>query len=285
MENVYVNSEVNSGGFTFILPKNLLNAFVKIADLRTQIGGFIYGKSPAKSKNKKQNELNKSVKEIHCIVLVPQTGNHLSVNLANQNLEHIYLEELEPMGIIHTVVQESNQMSPYDCNLMSKFVTERKNWDIEVCSDVTVGFTMGRCTVNGYRLTPTGYDWAIQNQENNYNDLNYSEKCFEKTQVILSERILGFFLVPNDEIWNYNFIGVEPVNNMQFGLVLRNPKEFYDEFHRPSHFFDLEKALGNKIKIGDGNESESEGENAGIFDETEENSMLSQECDDENLFD
>ena len=33
-------------GYTYVMPKNLLKKFICIADLRTQIAGYMYGVSP-----------------------------------------------------------------------------------------------------------------------------------------------------------------------------------------------------------------------------------------------
>lgn len=47
VNHIYVNSEaVRDSGFTYVLPKNVLKKFICIADLRTQIAGFMYGVSP-----------------------------------------------------------------------------------------------------------------------------------------------------------------------------------------------------------------------------------------------
>lgn len=47
MNHIYVNSEaVRDSGFTYVLPKNVLKKFICIADLRTQIAGYMYGVSP-----------------------------------------------------------------------------------------------------------------------------------------------------------------------------------------------------------------------------------------------
>jgi len=51
----------------FVMPKNLLKKFICIADLRTQISGFMYGVSPPD---------NPQVKEVRCVVMPPQWGNH-----------------------------------------------------------------------------------------------------------------------------------------------------------------------------------------------------------------
>ena len=54
-------------GFTYVMPKNILNKFICISDLRTQIMGYLYGFSPPD---------NPQVKEIRCVVMVPQHGTH-----------------------------------------------------------------------------------------------------------------------------------------------------------------------------------------------------------------
>jgi len=54
--------------------------------------------------------------------------------------------------------------------------------------------------------------------------------------MLLSDRFLGFFLVPDNHIWNYNFVGLGLVPSMKYSLIVSNPKDFYDELHRASHF-------------------------------------------------
>ena len=47
VNHIYVNSEdLKEGGYTYVLPKNVLKKFICIADLRTQIAGYLYGRSP-----------------------------------------------------------------------------------------------------------------------------------------------------------------------------------------------------------------------------------------------
>lgn len=47
VNHIYVNSEdIRETGFTYVMPKNVLKKFICIADLRTQIAGYIYGVSP-----------------------------------------------------------------------------------------------------------------------------------------------------------------------------------------------------------------------------------------------
>ncbi|CAN0414121.1 unnamed protein product [Ectocarpus sp. 12 AP-2014] len=57
--------------------------------------------------------------------------------------------------------------------------------------------------------------------------------------MLLSDRFLGFFMVPEDDRWNYNFMGVSHSVGMKYALKLDNPKGFYHELHRPSHFLNF----------------------------------------------
>ena len=66
--HIYVNSEdIKEAGYTYVLPKNILKRFICISDLRIQIAGYLYGMSPPD---------NPYVKEIRCIVMVPQIGTY-----------------------------------------------------------------------------------------------------------------------------------------------------------------------------------------------------------------
>ncbi len=40
------SDDIRETGYTYVMPKNLLKKFICIADLRTQIAGYIYGLSP-----------------------------------------------------------------------------------------------------------------------------------------------------------------------------------------------------------------------------------------------
>jgi pre-mRNA-processing factor 8 len=57
--------------------------------------------------------------------------------------------------------------------------------------------------------------------------------------MLLSDRFLGFYMVPDTGSWNYNFMGVRHSTNMKYGLRLAPPKEFYHEVHRPTHFLEF----------------------------------------------
>mmetsp|Transcript_13991 Transcript_13991/g.37788 ORF Transcript_13991/g.37788 Transcript_13991/m.37788 type:complete len:2349 (-) Transcript_13991:271-7317(-) len=230
VNHIYVNSDDirdSQNAFTFVMPKNLLKKFICIADLRTQIAGFMYGVSPPD---------NPQVKEIRCIIMPPQWGNHQVVHLPNSLPEHDYLSDLEPLGWLHTQPNELPQMAPQDVTMHAKMLEMHKSWDGERCIVVTCSFTPGSCSLTAYKLTPSGYEWGRANKDTSANPQGYSPAHYDKVQLLLSDRFMGFYMVPDTGSWNYNFMGVKHSTSMKYGLRLANPREFYHEIHRPTHF-------------------------------------------------
>ncbi|EKX45108.1 hypothetical protein GUITHDRAFT_87243 [Guillardia theta CCMP2712] len=226
--HIYVSSEdARDTGFTYVLPKNVLKKFICIADLRTQIAGYLYGISPPD---------NPSVKEIRCIVMPPQLGNHQGVTLPHQLPEHEYLKDLEPLGWLHTQPNELPQLAPQDVTQHACILENNKVWDIEKAILITCSFTPGSCSLTAYKLTTTGFEWGRKNKDQSSNPQGYAPTHYEKVQMLLSDRFLGFYMVPDTGSWNYNFMGVKHQQSMKYGLKLDNPKEFYHESHRPVHF-------------------------------------------------
>jgi len=64
----------------------------------------------------------------------------------------------------------------------------------------------------------------------------YIPTHYEKLPLILSDKFLGFFMVPDIGSWNYNFGNRFSETNQKYGITLGIPKEFYHEDHRPLHF-------------------------------------------------
>ena len=124
-----------------------------------------------------------------------------------------------------------------------------------VCS--LSSFTPGSCSLTAFKLTPSGYEWGRGNRDTGNNPHGYMPSHYEKVQMLLSDRFLGFFMVPAQGSWNYNFMGkrtcmyvcvsvssclssgVRHSANMHYELQLANPKEFYHEVHRPTHFLNF----------------------------------------------
>merc|ERR1719454_2385200 len=229
---IYVSSDdIKESGYTYIMPKNILRRFICIADLRAQICAYMYGVSPPD---------NPQVKEVRALVMVPQWGTHNTVHIPDQLPQHEYLRDLEPLGWVHTQPNESPQLSPQDVVLHAKIMSDNSTWDGEKCIIITVSFTPGSVSLTAYKLTPAGYEWGRQNVDTKgINPQGYLPTHYERVQMLLSDRFLGFFMTPNQGSWNYNFMGVRHDASMKYDLKLDTPKEFYHEVHRPNHFLNF----------------------------------------------
>ena len=222
--NIFVNSEdIKDEGLTFILPKNILKKFITISDLRIQTAGYLYGVTP---------EDAPQVREIKCIVMVPQWGTHQTVSLPNMLPEHEQLEDYEPLGWIHTQPNELPELSPLDVSMHARIMAENKGvWDGDQAVILTCSFTPGSCSLTTYKLTPTGFEWGLKNQETAASAHGYSSACYDKVQMLLTERFLGHFMVPEGEgFWNYNFSGNKHRSDLKYSLTIDNPKVYSFNF-------------------------------------------------------
>lgn len=75
------------------------------------------------------------------------------------------------------------------------------------CFFLVASFTPGSCSLTAYKLTPSGYEWGRQNTDKGNNPKGYLPSHYEKVQMLLSDRFLGFFMTPSQCPWNYNFMG------------------------------------------------------------------------------
>ncbi|KAJ7388031.1 Pre-mRNA-processing-splicing factor 8, partial [Desmophyllum pertusum] len=101
-----VRDDIKETGFTYILPR----------EHPEEIAGYLYGVRPPD---------NPQVKEIRCIVMVPQWGTHQTVHLPNMLPQHDYLKEMEPLGWVHTQPNELPQLSPQDVTTHAKIMARQ----------------------------------------------------------------------------------------------------------------------------------------------------------------
>ncbi|PWY73805.1 PROCN-domain-containing protein [Aspergillus sclerotioniger CBS 115572] len=229
--NIYISSdEVRDEGYTYIMPKNVLKRFITIADLRVQVAGYLYGTSPPD---------NDQVKEIRTIVMIPQVGNTREVQLPQQLPQHDYLNNLEPLGVIHTISgNEPPYMTAMDVTQHSRLMNAHSSWDKKTVT-MTVSFTPGSVSLAAWGLTPQGYKWGAENRDTTSDQpQGFSTSMGEKCQLLLSDKIRGYFLVPEDNVWNYSFMGSSfgSVDKRPVYVKIDTPLKFYDDQHRPLHF-------------------------------------------------
>ncbi|THZ21253.1 pre-mRNA-processing-splicing factor 8 [Aureobasidium pullulans] len=233
--NIYISSEDirdDEEHFTYIMPKNILKRFITIADLRVQVAGYLYGSSPPD---------NKQIKEVKAIVMVPQVGNTRDIQLPRNLPENDYLKSLEPLGWIHTSAgNETSYMTAQDVTQHARLMNQHDTWDKKTVT-MTVSFTPGSVSLSAWSLTPSGYTWGAENKDMSSDQpsgFNPGAGFGEKSQLLLSDRIRGMFFVPDDERWNWSFMG-SGFGDKEKGRIYVDvgvPKRFYDDVHRPVHF-------------------------------------------------
>ncbi|TKA69675.1 Pre-mRNA-processing-splicing factor 8 [Cryomyces minteri] len=233
--NIYISSEDtrdDEDHFTYIMPKNILRRFITIADLRVQVAGYLYGSSPPDAPQ---------VKEVRTIVMVPQVGNTRDVQLPQQLPQHEYLSAngMEPLGLIHTVSgNEPSYMTAADVTQHARLMNAHPSWDKKTVT-MTVSFTPGSVSLAAWALTPAGYKWGAENRDTSSDQpAGFSFSFGEKCQLLLSDKIRGYFLVPENNLWNYSFIGAAfgEREKKRVDVKIDTPLRFYDDQHRPIHF-------------------------------------------------
>ena len=233
--NVFINSDnVVESAYTYVLPKNLVKKFITIGDLRTQIGAFIYGVSPKD---------NPQVKEIRAFVMVPQVGSHQAVTMPSYTPdESEYLAELEPLGWIHTQPNELSGLSPFDCAVHARIISENRLWSVDSAIVVTCAFPPGSCSLSGYRLTASGLKWGRDNRDitsTQANPSGYAAGHADKTQLLLTDTFTGFWMTPESGVWNFNFNAVKHQQDKEYRVQVDVPADFYDARHRKNHFLNF----------------------------------------------
>ncbi|ODV93721.1 hypothetical protein PACTADRAFT_77234 [Pachysolen tannophilus NRRL Y-2460] len=245
-KHIYISQDdsLDLETYTYIMPKNLLRKFIQISDLRVQVAGYLFGASPSD---------NSQVKEIKSIVLIPQLGNNHAVQFSTHLPEDKeLLEGLEPLGWLHTQASDSTAMSPVEINTQVRIQNDNKDKLDPNSITLTVAFTPGSVSLAAYCLSPEGFAWGVDNK-----DLissappGFSSNFGKKAQLLISERITGFFLVPEDDIWNFAFMGARFNENEDYQLQINTPLPFYHELHRPIHFQTFNEIEGNEFESED----------------------------------
>ncbi|KAG1838259.1 PRP8 domain IV core-domain-containing protein [Suillus subluteus] len=224
-QHIYVsNDDVkdDAASYTYVLPKNILRAFITAADLRTQVAAFLYGASPPD---------NKQVKEIKAVVWVPQCGSNNSVELPNQlPKDDFLLKDLEPLGWVKTQALELSLLSPTDVTTQAKLIADYPEWSSSsIC--IAASFTPGSVSLSAHQLTVPGFKWGRKNH------LDSTLTCLSGCSSCCLSRILGMTLAPEGKVWNYG-IGLTQLwlANLSFAVTLDTPLLFWAEDHRPAAF-------------------------------------------------
>ncbi|KJZ70919.1 Pre-mRNA-processing-splicing factor 8 [Hirsutella minnesotensis 3608] len=230
-KNIYISSVDDADDMTYVMPNNIIKRFIQIADLRVQVAGYLYGSSPPD---------NDQVKEIRCIIMIPQIGGLRNVQLPQQLPQSQFLDGMEPLGVIHTVSgNELPYMSAGDVTEHARLLDSHSEWDKTNTVTVSVSFTPGSVSLSAWGLTPQGYKWGAENKDTQSDQpQGFTTTMGEKRKLLLSPRFRGFFLVPDDNRWNYSFMGsaFAGMEKKPVHVKLDTPLPFYSDQHRPVHF-------------------------------------------------
>ncbi|VEU19289.1 DEKNAAC100659 [Brettanomyces naardenensis] len=244
-QKVYISSGdlADESTFAYVVPKNLLSRFIQSSDTRAQIGAYMYGLSP---------EDNAQVKEVRCIVMVPQVGDTRHVEFPSERVKSPLLEGLEPLGWIHTVPASLDSESNGATELITHSqLSAQCGWSRKSTA-LAVEFTPGSVTLTASVSTEKGLDWA-ESKAGALDVEGFRDSFRKRAPLILTDRFKGFFLVPEMDIWNYSFVANSWSEDMEFVVKLDNPLPFYHELHRPIHFDTF-----NEIEGGEELEAEQE---------------------------
>ncbi|OLL23294.1 Pre-mRNA-splicing factor spp42, partial [Neolecta irregularis DAH-3] len=181
-------------------------------------------------------------------------GSNRFVQLPHRLPEHEHLlKDLEPLGWLHTQSSEAPYLSSVDATIHARLMKEHKEWDARTIT-MTVSFTPGSVSLAAYAITPEGYEWGAKNQDMGGNPQGFSPSMADKLQLLISNRIMGFFLVPTDDVWSYAFKGAAWTEKMPFSMKLDNPIPFYAAPHRAGHFLSF-TGLEEQETEGDRNDA------------------------------
>lgn len=239
LKNIYVASEdfVEEKNI-IVLPNNLLQKFIQISDVKVQIGAFIYGCSADGHEN---------IKEIKTIALVPQLANGQSIQLGRPpSIEsNPDLNGLELLGWIHTQTDDLKFMSAAEVTTQANIFSHNK--EREALIDLSVCSRPGNISLAAYNLSDEGYHWGSQNKDTTSLEAEGFEPSFSTyAQLLLSDRIMGNFLIPNGKLWNYTFMGTSFNIELTYEMSLGIPIEFYNELHRATHFLQFNEFVNNE---------------------------------------
>ncbi|ORM40251.1 Pre-mRNA-processing-splicing factor 8 [Babesia sp. Xinjiang] len=225
---------------TVVIPLNLIRKLVVVSDLRTTVAVYIYGKITnvdGEADDNRSSNLaggHSIVREVACMVFVPQTGNSFTAELPKQAPQHEALDGLEPLGWLITRPTDG-PLSPEALETHKRLQNDF-SWDVAAVLTACT-FVRGSCAFSAHRLTA---DALISKDVSNTADI------LIPVQVLVSDKYKGFFLVPADDAWNYNFMGAKHSLHMQYQLQVEVPRPFYDPVHRPLHF--IQFAQANEVR-------------------------------------
>ena len=145
------------------------------------------------------------------MVFVPQLGSTNSIQFPKSKPEYEgYLKEegLELLGWIHSQSQDFDYMTSYDITTQSRMF---EHYDPRFI-DMTASYTPGSVTLAAFELSERGFEWGKSNKDMMSDSPEGFEKSFsKKSQLIMSDKILGTYMVPEDEICSWVLSSIQTI--------------------------------------------------------------------------
>jgi pre-mRNA-processing factor 8 len=214
-------------GDVIVLPKNVLQRFLRAADLRISVAGLLYGSALP-------DELG--VKEVRCIMLPPQQGTTESVALSTKLPSHAALVDhgLELVGWIRTQSGEP-RLTTVDLALQGRLLAENEAVNPTSLAMLVAGIGSTDTSVVAYSVTDDGTSWGMANRELTTMPQPVADSHVQPCSCRVTDRMDGFFLVPTQGSWNYFFRGQQQWSRA-YAVQPEVPLDFYHSSHRPGHF-------------------------------------------------
>lgn len=234
---------------TVVLPHNVIAKLVACADLRTVVGGIIYG-SPAAPTDAPRAATAAELREVRAVVFPPQWGTHAYVNFPTGTKvpDHDALAPLKPLGWIRTSTSqhEGVELTGHDIVAHARLI-EANGWEVASSVIITAALTPGSVTLLAWVVTTDGMEWAVKNMDAP-GAVPCTRACYAPAAVVVSSSFVAGFLSPeagdNELTWNYNFASASHTATIAYTLALSPPLPFYHEAHRALHFLQFAGAGG-----------------------------------------
>ena len=93
--------------------------------------------------------------------------------------------------------------------------------------------------IKTFKLTEIGIEFwnqHIDTIKKAFQQIELSNEFYKEIQVIISNKLNGFFLLPEQQLWNYSFSIEKFSNEINYPLSIQYPLHFYNPLHRKNHF-------------------------------------------------
>lgn len=251
--SMYDTAHVTANMEQIVIPENLLQKMMAACDVKVQCCAYLLGHAIREAPH---------IKEVVSILLPPQSSTARETRTPGKlplSSPHISDNNLEVLGIVRVCECETEVMS-HDLAMLGRLIAE--NSDTLLLPDGTppnlicMVVSLSReedVTVRCQVCTPGGTAWGLQNYEG---ILKQGPKEVPVTHCApcrssLSSKTFGFFLVPEERVWNYAFKGALWHESAQFDVAVDVPLPFFHALHRPDHFLNFVRFGEQQEKLED----------------------------------